>query len=198
MGHLYFSGTDPALMVANLFGDFVKGKDYSYLPPIVQTGVKLHRDIDDFIDHHDVITQLRLELYRDLPKIAGIAIDLYMDHLLAKQWQRYHDTSLQEFTASFFKYALDKKSQRIITEVDTFIYPNEFIQLLEIMHRKKWLTRYEKLEGLEMASKGLSQRIAFKNNLDEAKHVFLANQNIIQKAFTKYMSDAKKRFDYLT
>lgn len=39
-------------MIANLFGDFVKGKDYSYLPKIVQEGVFLHREIDDFIDQN--------------------------------------------------------------------------------------------------------------------------------------------------
>ena len=48
LGHLYLSGDQKDLMLANLFGDFVKGRDYSYLPQIVQTGVTLHREIDNF------------------------------------------------------------------------------------------------------------------------------------------------------
>lgn len=181
-------------MLANLFGDFVKGTDYSYLPPIVQQGVHLHREIDDFIDHHPLITDLRLKLYDDLPKIAGIAIDLYMDHLLAKKWAAFHHSSLQEFTQTFFDYALRPSSVSIDQHQGTFNYPNEFVNLIEIMHHKKWLTRYEQLEGLEMASTGLSRRISFSNNLFEAKEVFLLHKTIIAEVFDNYMIDARKRF----
>lgn len=194
LGHLYFSGDDRALMLANLFGDFVKGTDYSYLPPIVRRGVKLHREIDDFIDHHPVITNLRLKLYEDLPKIAGIAIDLYMDHLLAKNWHKFHHKSLQDFTQSFFSYALKPSSLSIKQNEGAFNYPNDFVNLIEIMYRKKWITRYEYLEGLEMASTGLSRRISFPNNLHEAKDVFVLHQVIIEESFNNFMFDAKKHF----
>jgi len=69
-------------MNANLYGDFVKGRDYSKYPLIIQGGITLHREIDDFIDHHPLVLELLHELYAPLPKVAGIAIDLYFDHLL--------------------------------------------------------------------------------------------------------------------
>jgi acyl carrier protein phosphodiesterase len=181
-------------MIANLYGDFVKGRDYSYLPDIVQEGVKLHREIDDFIDHHPLVTDLRLSLYEDLPKIAGIAIDLYFDHLLAKNWLDYSSTPLEKFTERFFAYALDESNLVIANGIENFTYPPYFRDLIKIMHRKNWLTRYEKIEGIEMASTGLSKRISFNNNLHTAPVVFSKHQERIETVFSFFMKDAKNLF----
>ena len=131
LGHLYFSDNHHPLMLANLFGDFVKGKDYSYLPDIVQKGVYLHREIDDFVDHHPLVTTTRIKLYKELPKVAGIAMDLYFDHLLAKNWDLYHKKPLDQFVNDFFEYALNEKSLNF--QGQNFKYPPQFIHLLTIM-----------------------------------------------------------------
>src|SRR5690554_7004125 len=121
-------------MLANLFGDFVKGKDYTYLPEDVQRGVLLHRQIDDYVDHHPKVTELRLMLYKDLPKIAGIAIDLYFDHLLAKQWKFYHNKNLFDYIDSFLSYALNPN--HLTYKEKGFAYPQSFIHLLQIIKEK--------------------------------------------------------------
>jgi acyl carrier protein phosphodiesterase len=90
LGHLYFSNNDFELMQANLFGDFVKGKDYTHLPLKLQEGVTLHRKIDHYIDHHPAVLDLVHLLHDDLPKVAAIAVDIYFDHLLAKNWSKFH------------------------------------------------------------------------------------------------------------
>ena len=180
-------------MLANLFGDFVKGKDYSYLPDIVQKGVLLHRQIDDFVDHHPKVTELRLKLYKDLPKIAGIAIDLYFDHLLAKNWSTYHNQQLDQFIDDFLTYALDAKHQSF--SETPFNYPRRYIHLLTLIKRYDWINRYVHLEGLEMASKGLSKRISFENNLNQATGVYVENEREIQSVFEEFMIDAKNKFD---
>lgn len=196
LGHLYFSGNRLDLMLANLFGDFVKGSDYTYLPQIVQEGVGLHRNIDDFIDHHPLILQLLNDfLYESLPKVGNIAIDLYMDHLLARYWNKYHQLSLEQFEKQFFSYALNQKNQIYKTRSINFKYPEEFIQLLKIIHQKSWILKYKEIEGLAMACKGLSKRITFKNNLNEAHIVFLENENKITKTFFSFMKDAENRFN---
>ena len=181
-------------MIANLYGDFVKGRDYSHLPDIVQKGVRLHREIDDFIDHHPIVKDLRLSLYEDLPKIAGIAIDLYIDHLLAKNWLDYSSTTLEKFTERFFAHALDESNLVLANDIESFTYPTYFRDLIEVMHRKNWLTRYQNIEGLEMASTGLSTRISFNNNLHFAPAVFLKHQERIETVFRSYMKDAKHHF----
>ncbi|PWH86351.1 hypothetical protein DIT68_03680 [Brumimicrobium oceani] len=180
-------------MVANLFGDFVKGKDYTYLPKIVQEGVLLHRQIDDFVDHHPVVTELRLHLYNSLPKIAGIAIDLYFDHLLAKNWKKYHPTSLDLFVSGFLDYT--SISSNLLDPKSNFNYPSNFVDLLQAIKKHDLLRRYANIEGLQLASEGLSRRISFPNNLDKAVAVFNANEQLIEKVFQIYMKDAIRRFN---
>lgn len=195
LGHLYLSGNRKSLMLANIYGDFVKGSDYTHLPKIVQEGVTLHRQIDDYIDHHPLILRILNDfLYEDLPKVANIAVDLFMDHLLAKNWSRFHSLNLKKFENNFFKYALDPSNQYFKLENADFSYPPEFIQLLTIMHQKSWLLQYEKLDGLKMASTGLSNRISFNNNLKEATKVFKKREPIIEKVFFEFIQDAQNKF----
>lgn len=195
LGHLYLSGSQLDLMLANIFGDFVKGRDYTYLPSIIQEGVTLHREIDDFIDHHPLILKLLNDfLYKELPKVAPIAIDLYMDHLLAKNWSQYHKLELKDFEQIFFKFALNKSNQIFKSKTGDFSYPKEFIELLTIMHKKSWLSQYQKLDGLIMASTGLSKRISFENNLNQASVVFKKYENDIQNVFSLFMKDAQIKF----
>lgn len=179
-------------MVANLFGDFVKGKDYSYLPEIVQQGVLLHRQIDDFIDRHPSVTQLRLKLYKELPKIAGIAIDLYFDHLLAKNWSEFHPKTLNQFVDDFLDYAM--LSQNLKFNKPPFEYPENFRNLLNALYHHDLLKKYVHIDGLTLSSRGLSRRISFENNLDTAAEVYLVFEEEIESVFRIYMEDAKLKF----
>lgn len=195
LGHLYLSSNKNDLMLANLFGDFVKGKDYTHLPQIVQKGVTLHREIDDFIDHHPLILEILNDfLYDDLPKVANIAIDLYMDHLLAKYWNQFHELSLKKFEELFFKYALSPSNHTFKNNENDYSYPKEYIGLLNIMHQKSWLSQYEKIDGLKMASSGLSKRISFDNNLNDAVIVFKKRELYIENVFFEFMKDAQIKF----
>jgi acyl carrier protein phosphodiesterase len=184
-------------MVANLYGDFVKGKDYTFLPTIVQRGVKLHRRIDDFIDHHPLIIELKSELYKPLPKISGIAIDLYMDHLLAKNWEKYSTHALDSFVNDFFQFALNKDNQTIYSLSSKFTYPSEFINLLKLIHEQQWIIRYKKIDGLIMASSGLSKRISFNNSLHKAPDVFIELEQEITNVFHNFMNAAKNEFNHI-
>lgn len=180
-------------MVANLFGDFVKGKDYSFLPTIIQEGVLLHRQIDDYVDHHPQVTELRLHLYSELPKIAGIAIDLYFDHLLAKNWSVYHPDNLDHFVSSFLDYT--SNVQHLKFKNPDFNYPPRFLNLLNAIDKHDLLRRYANVEGLSLASEGLSRRISFPNNLNEAVAVFKNNEKYIEEVFENYMKEAIVKFN---
>lgn len=190
LGHLYLSGDNLPLMVANLFGDFVKGKDYTHLPKMVQQGVYLHRQIDSFTDQHQELSKVKKVLYPVLPKISPIAIDLYLDHLLAKNWRSYHHQDLEVFSEHFFDFFFSPQRNTFNEETD-FVYPPQFVELIAIMQQRDWLNRYRNLEGLDMACSGLSKRISFPNVLYKGKAVFLEHETLITDAFRKFMKDAQ-------
>jgi acyl carrier protein phosphodiesterase len=187
LGHLYFSRNDKELMAANLLGDFIKGKNLSHLSAVTQKGVFLHRSIDSYIDNHPAVLELLHMLYKPLPKIAGIAVDLYFDHLLAKQWASFHEIKLEDFIQHFFK-SIDFNNPDFTPE-----YRFMLTKLIE----KNWLYQYQFKHGLYKACQGVSQRLSFKNELVNGLEVFEKYETHIESAFDQYMLDANVYFKAL-
>jgi acyl carrier protein phosphodiesterase len=185
LGHLFLSNNRLEIMRPNLFGDFVKGNKFDHFPEIVVEGIRLHREIDSFIDNHPSVIDLLHVLYPKLPKVAGIAVDLYFDHILARDWRFYSDLTLTDFTLNFFSYE-DKNED---------YFSKEFKELLRIIEKGKWLINYETIDGLEFACKGLSSRISFENELKNGVNVFHENKDLIETTFNVFMKDAIKKFN---
>lgn len=184
LGHLFFTPENSELRIANLFGDFVKGSDLSMYDPVVQRGIQLHREIDNYIDHHPAVLELMHTLYPILPKVSGIAVDLFFDHLLAQHWADYSETPLEDFVANFYQ-SIDKLPD---------FYPLEFRYVLSKMKHDNWLLAYREFTGLEMACRGLSQRIRFKNVLHQAPEAYLLHNQLVEHTFRIYMQDAIVHF----
>ena len=180
LGHLYFSNDDHQLMLANLHGDFVRGKDLSRFPMKMQQGITLHRMIDDYIDHHPVVLELLHQLYEPLPKVAGIAVDLYFDHILAKEWDKFHSTPLDKFIDGFYNAQLENEAY----------YSPQFKLMMTRMKERNWLYQYQFEYGLMKACKGVSSRISFPNVLDSAHKVLKTYEKEVEKSFFAFMDDA--------
>ncbi|MBL1280287.1 MAG: DUF479 domain-containing protein [Fluviicola sp.] len=184
LGHLFFSNNDTELMVANIFGDFVKGKDLSRYSEKIQSGIILHRKIDDYIDHHPIVLELKHQLHKPLPKVAGIAIDLYFDLLLGKHWDKYNMISLTNFINNFENVKVNRKD-----------YDKEqFWKMMDRMKAGKWLHHSPTDYGLEKSSYGVSQMISFPNVLHTAPKIFYENEQIIESTFTQFMKEAIPHF----
>tara|TARA_B100000524_G_scaffold88851_2_gene41541 strand:+ start:2471 stop:3061 length:591 start_codon:yes stop_codon:yes gene_type:complete len=185
LGHLYFSNNNLDLMVANLFGDFCKGKSYLNYPIATQRGVLLHREIDSFIDNHPAVLAVRKTLYTPLPKVSGIAIDLYFDHLLAKNWHEYHELTLEDFLLTFYKHTLSING----------IYPDEFLQFIKKLRDSRWINLYPSSFGFQKSCEGVSRRLSFENALKHAPRLILPYESDLFKVFKVYMRDASIRFN---
>ncbi len=184
LGHIFLSGTDKTLMLNNLFGDFVKGSDLSEYPTEVITGIKLYRHIDFYIDNHKEVLDLKHLLQKDLPKIAGVAIDLYFDHLLAINWEKFHSINLRTFTEDFY----------LSFNLNAEIYNERFILVMNKMAEKNWLWQYQNLSGLHKACTGVSHRLSFPNELIHGVDVYRKFESEITSTFYNYMKDAIKEF----
>lgn len=180
LGHLYFSNNDHQLMYANLHGDFVRGKDLSRFPKKMEQGITLHRMIDDYIDHHPIVLELLHKLYEPLPKVAGIAVDLYFDHILAKEWDQFHSTPLDQFIDGFYDAEIENES----------FYSPKFKLMIARMKERNWLYQYQFEYGLMKACKGVSSRISFPNVLDSAHHIFKTYEKDVETCFHAFMEAA--------
>lgn len=184
LGHLYFSFDNVELQYANIFGDFVKGSRLDHYPNRVEKGIRLHREIDHFIDTNEGVRKLLKQLYPKLPHVSGIAVDLYFDHLLAKNWSRFHPLSLEDFIRRFNDFELE----------DSTIFTHDYLFVLRKMREEQWLLHYREHSGLIAACEGLSRRIKFENNLGDAPEILKQMEPEISRCFEQYMKEAMAYF----
>ena len=98
LAHLYLAdmtGTSPA---GALLGDVVKGRLRGQYPPAIELGIALHRRIDCFTDAHPAVTELAARFDPPYRRYAGIMLDVYFDHLLAREWNALASESLPAFS----------------------------------------------------------------------------------------------------
>jgi acyl carrier protein phosphodiesterase len=80
--------------MGNIWGDLLRPKDYPSLHPDMLEGVKFHRLIDAYTDHHAAVN-LMLDLLRPYQgKYTPVVVDVLMDHMLSKNWNKFSSKSL--------------------------------------------------------------------------------------------------------
>jgi acyl carrier protein phosphodiesterase len=159
LAHLYLSGDDPRVRVGNFIGDFVKGRDLParFGAPIA-AGIQLHREIDHFTDRHPVVKKSKARLWPVHRHYAGVVVDLYYDHFLARRWPEFHHSLLPDYAAACYQVVLSHLP----------VLPEKMKRMLPLMMKDDWLSNYAKLEGLGRAFSGLAQRTRFASNMDQA------------------------------
>ena len=80
-------------------GDFMHGRPDPAWPQARQAGLRFHRAIDRYTDAHPEVVAARNTFEPPLRRYAGIVLDVWFDHLLVRDWNRYAaDESLPRFS----------------------------------------------------------------------------------------------------
>lgn len=98
LAHALLGAADDDLMLGNLIADFLRGTVDPALPPRVRAGIALHRAVDRFTDAHPQVVAARRLFDAPFRRYAGILLDIWFDHLLARDWTRHADGSLHAFS----------------------------------------------------------------------------------------------------
>ena len=145
-------------MVGQMLGDFLEPGWRERLPPRVIQGVELHQQVDRFTDTHPVFAQSRRRLGDDYRLYAGVLVDVFYDHFLARNWERYHpERPLVEFTAGV--YAVLARHESSLTK--------RLRRVLPSMSSHDWLGSYGRLEAVDRALLGISRRLSRPNPMAE-------------------------------
>src|SRR5215470_5364172 len=99
LAHALLAGPDADLLLGSLLGDFWRGAPDPAWPAGVGAGVVLHRKIDVYTDSHPVVAEARALFGAPWRRYAGILIDIYFDHALARAWPRHGPEPLEAFSA---------------------------------------------------------------------------------------------------
>ncbi len=89
LAHTLLGFDDDALVAGQVAGDFVRGPRLDALPPRIAAGVRLHRSMDAWTDAHEGVAALRARFAPGLRRYAGIAIDVGIDHVIARDWPAF-------------------------------------------------------------------------------------------------------------
>ena len=128
--------------------DGIRGKQYEHLPADVQKGVILHRAIDTFTDAHPVFRQSTKRLHEKYHHYAGVIVDVFYDHFLAKNWSIYSDEKLDDFVGNFYQSL--HSNYEILTEKTQGMMP--------YMIKYNWLLNYQYVDGIARILFQMDQR----------------------------------------
>ena len=178
LAHIYLSGENTALQTGNFIADAVKGNQFEQYAPLVQKGIRLHRAIDSFTDQHPIVLQSTERLRESQKKYAPVAVDIFYDHFLAKNWLAYHKEDLYNYTQNF--YARIRQEANLPAKIQT---------LLPYMIRQNWLYNYQKINAIKQVFEGMSKRTSFASNLLDAPKALEENYEAFQQDFEGFFPE---------
>lgn len=158
LAHLYLSFDDLEVAEGNFIADSVKGPGLPHHSERVKTGIALHRAIDDFTDHHDVVRQSKQRLFPKYSHYSAVLVDIFYDHFLALDWKDWHQHDLNEFAQLHYNHFKGIKSE----------LPKPVQHMLPYMIQYDWLTNYGNFTGMKRVLNGMSRRASFNSKMEQA------------------------------
>lgn len=149
LAHLHLSTGQPVAMAAgNLLADFMRRFGATDIDPEFAAGVRLHRAIDVFTDSHPLIRAARRLIAPPRNRLAGIIIDIALDHQLSRHWNAHAALPLTTFVRARLA-----EIQAYLAAHDT---PLNWVIRRAI--RDDWLLSYATLAGLDLTFERVASR----------------------------------------
>lgn len=149
LAHLHLGGQRPGQWLGSLYGDFVKGRLQGQYDPEIEAAIQLHRSIDVFTDRHPLVDIALSRFTVTRRRYAGIVLDVFFDHCLARDWTLYADQPLAQFTSDVYR-VLSSEPQ----------LPERLAQIAPHMVAHDWLGSYEDFDVLAQVLRGISRRLS--------------------------------------
>ena len=161
LAHIYLSGDNDLIKIGNFMADGIRGKHFESYPTDVQKGIILHRAIDTFTDAHPIFRQSTKKLHENYHHYAGVIVDVFYDHFLAKNWTSYSDEKLDLFVERFYQSLHNNPA--ILSERTKGMMP--------YMIEHNWLVSYQTVEGINRILTQMDHRTK-----NESKMRFATNE----------------------
>ena len=182
LAHAFLSFNNEHLTIGNFIADHIKTAEADKLLPEIKQGVMLHRRIDYFTDTHPLFIKSKRHLYDGFERYSGVLMDIYYDHILAKNFKEFSDVDLIPFTRNIYKVLQNNKKH----------LPESSQGFLNYVLDNNTFFEYSKIEGIELVLKHLSYRINHGILLNESLPLFVKNEKAIEEDFMKFMEDLIK------
>lgn len=180
LAHLYLSGNDPNIQLGNFIGDFVKGRNLTeQFDASIAKGIELHRAIDAFTDKHPIVKQSKVRLREKYRHYAPVIVDIFYDHYLAKNWERFHKTFLPDFAEQTYSMIMSRSD----------ILPEKVKWMMPYMIKQDWLTSYARMDGIGRVLGGMSRRTPYESKMHEAVEDLQVHYTDFEKEFFEFFPE---------
>lgn len=181
LAHIYLSEGNEAIAIGNFIADSVKGKAYTKYSEDIQKGIVIHRAIDFFMDTHPLVKQGANRLFPIFRHYHLVLMDMFYDHLLAKNWQLYSEIPLEVYAENFYQ----------ILEKNIAILPDNTLRMLPHLRRENWLVQYATLEGLAFILFQMNYRIRHKVDLVSGIEIFRQYETEYKNEFEAFFEEVQ-------
>jgi acyl carrier protein phosphodiesterase len=180
LAHLYLADDTPESLLGGMLGDFVKGAAAKErYPPAVQSGIELHRKIDAFTDAHEVVREAKRIVSPARRRFAGVLVDLFFDHFLARRWDEFSAVRLEEFSGRAYGVLSEHRA----------LLPERLQRMLPFMAAEDWLASYREVDAVARAVNGISRRLKRENLLAGGGTELTANYAAFEQSFQTFFPE---------
>lgn len=176
LAHALVAAPDEDGMFGGLIADFLRGRVDPALPRGVRLGIALHRAVDVYTDAHPEVVAARALFEPPYRRYAGILLDIWFDHLLARDWPHYGPGSLHAFS---------QHVRTLLVRRDAELPPamRGFVRYL-LAHDLP--ERYRDATMIAEVLRGMSARLSRANPLAEALPALQANAPALERHFAAF------------
>lgn len=179
LGHIFLSGKDDFLKLGNFMADEIKGKSYLSYPVDIQKGILLHRAIDDYTDHHPLVSKGAHRFFDELGHYNSVVIDMIYDHILAKNWNAYSKVKLSVFADEFY----------MLLDSNQHVLPQKISKVVPYMIEHNWLLSYAKIESLRDILTQMNHKTKHETELHKGVDIYLNHQSLFEEEFIVFFDD---------
>ena len=186
--HLVLSQPTIESTVGNLLGDFARGIDRAGLNTAVLAGLENHRAVDRYTDQDDRITGLKKCFKPNRRRFAGIALDVYFDHLLLNHWNKFDERDTSDVIAEFYRRM--ERGQDLMPS-------REMRRVTSLMISYDWFSSYRDIDSVARALDRIAMRIRFPNNFANAIEDLQQHENEILTVFLDFFPELINHVEWL-
>lgn len=184
LAHLFLSPPGEDALLGSLLGDFVKGPLTSHsvrerYGPVVTGAIDLHRKIDSYTDAHPIAIESRNRVSRERRRLAGVMVDMFYDHFLARYWEEFHDSPLAGFTNDFYEVLTRRHAE----------LPERVQRIARFMIESDWLGSYADVQSIDTALNRMSRRLRRSNALVNSAEELVNNYDKLEHDFRSFLPD---------
>jgi acyl carrier protein phosphodiesterase len=179
LAHIYLSGDSDEIILGNFIADYVKGNKYLNYPEQVAYGIRLHRSIDLFTDQHSLVKESINILKPGYGRYAGIVTDVFFDHFLAANWNRYSEYTLRQFS----------KHAHAVFLSNFLLLPFRVKQFLPFLIQHKRLESYAHRENMYPVLEIMSRRTSLPANSEWAMQILHQEYEQFEALFKSFFAE---------